>query len=109
MYGLKEGEMIIETLLKTGEKFATFIRITELNITAVPKIITLVVVVAWPYPNVCFSVQNLYGIGSHKSLLFVTSHHNVLKYMFLVNWKEDAGSINMYGVEMPAGLNNTSP
>jgi len=54
VYGLKEGEMIIATLLKTGENFATFIRITELNITAVLKMITLVVVVAWPFPNVCF-------------------------------------------------------
>jgi hypothetical protein len=31
--------MLIETLLNTGENFATFIRITELNITAVPKMI----------------------------------------------------------------------
>jgi hypothetical protein len=46
--------MLIETLLMTGENFATFIRITELNITAVPKMITLVVVVAWPYLHVCF-------------------------------------------------------
>jgi hypothetical protein len=29
--------MLIETLLKAGENFATFIRITELNITAVSQ------------------------------------------------------------------------
>jgi hypothetical protein len=46
VYGL-QGDMLIESLLKTGENFATFIRITEMNIIAVPKIIYLVVIVAW--------------------------------------------------------------
>jgi hypothetical protein len=59
--GLKDGEMLIETVLKTGENFATFIRITELNITAVPKMITLVVVVAWPHPNVCFFLCRIWA------------------------------------------------
>jgi hypothetical protein len=39
--------MLIETLLKTGENFATFIQITEMNITAVTKTIFLAMVVAW--------------------------------------------------------------
>jgi hypothetical protein len=46
VYGLKE-DVLIESLLKTGKNFATFIRITEMNIIAVPKIMSLVVVLAW--------------------------------------------------------------
>jgi hypothetical protein len=45
VYQLKDGGVLIDTLLKTGENFATFIRISELDITSVPQMISSVMVV----------------------------------------------------------------